>query len=268
MHWNNKYGPWAVVTGASDGIGQQMAIGLAKRGLNLLLVARRLEVLERLAAELALRHGVEIETIGADLSKPGDVDLVIKRAEALEVGLLASVAGYGTSGDFITIDAPRELNMVDVNCRAVVALSHAFAKRFAAQQRGGLILMSSLVGFQGVPRAATYAATKAFVQTLAEGLRIELAPLGVDVLAAAPGPVRSGFEARSNMKMGMAANPSTVAREILKALGRKGTVRPGILSSFLETSLSPLPRRVRARIMGLVMRGMTKHQDAKAALPA
>jgi short-subunit dehydrogenase len=268
MRWSNKYGPWAVVTGASDGIGQQVAVELAKRGLNLLLVARRLEVLERLAAELAPSQGVKVETIGADLSKPGDVDFVIASADALEVGLLAAVAGYGTSGDFIALDGPRELNMVDVNCRAVVALSHAFARRFAAQRRGGLILMSSLVGFQGVPRAATYAATKAFIQTFAEGLRIELAPLGVDVLAAAPGPVRSGFEARANMKMGMAVSPSTVAREILNALGQKGTVRPGILSRVLETSLSPLPRRVRARIMGLVMRGMTKHQDAKAALPA
>jgi short-subunit dehydrogenase len=262
MGWNNKYGPWAVVTGASDGIGRQMAVELAKRGLNLVLVARRLEVLERLASELSSRHGVTIETIGADLSKPGDVNSVIRGTETLEVGLLAAVAGYGTSGDFIAIDGARELDMVDVNCRAVVALAHAFAKRFAAQKRGGLIFMSSLVGFQGVPRAATYAATKAFIQTFAEGLRIELAPLGVDVLASAPGPVRSGFEARANMKMGMAASPLTVAQQTLGALGRQGTVRPGILSKFLEGSLSPLPRRVRARIMGLVMRGMTKHQDA------
>jgi NAD(P)-dependent dehydrogenase (short-subunit alcohol dehydrogenase family) len=114
--------------------------------------------------------------------------------------------------------------------------------------------MSLLVGFQGVPRAATYAATKAFIQTFAEGLRIELAPLGVDV---------SGL-ART---VWLSAPPRLRVRSF-NALGRKGTVRPGILSRVLETSLSPLPRRVRARIMGLVMRGMTKHQDAKAALPA
>ena len=109
MHWNNKYGAWAVVTGASDGIGQQLAIELAKRGPQ-----------------------------SPSGSAPVGDSRASRREEALEVGLLAAVAGYGTSGDFITIDAPRELNMVDVNCRAVVALSHAFTKRFVAQQRGGL----------------------------------------------------------------------------------------------------------------------------------
>ena len=112
--------------------------------------------------------------------------------DGLDVGLVAAVAGFGTSGRFVDNPLDRELDMVDVNCRAVVELSHHFARRFVAQRRGGLILMSSLVAFQGVPRAATYAATKAFIQTFAEGLRLELAPSGVDVVASAPGPVRSG----------------------------------------------------------------------------
>jgi short-subunit dehydrogenase len=128
--------------------------------------------------------------------------------------------------------------------------------------------MSSLVAFQGVPKAATYAATKAFVQTFAEGLRAELETHGVDVLASAPGPVRSGFEARADMKMSVALSPPVVARATIEALGRKGTVRPGFLSKGLEASLAPLPRRARVRMMGMVMGGMTKHQNAETAVKA
>jgi short-subunit dehydrogenase len=125
--------------------------------------------------------------------------------------------------------------------------------------------MSSLLAFQGVPKAACYAATKAFVQTFAEGLRRELDGSGVDVIASAPGPVRSGFEARANMRMSAAAEPSAVARATLAGLGRSGTVRPGVLSKVLEASLAPLPRWGRSRILAVVMGGMTAHQDGGQA---
>ncbi len=151
--------------------------------------------------------------------------------------------------------------MIDVNCRAVTAMSYHFGKRFVQRGRGGLVLMSSLLAFQGVPRAGNYAATKAFIQTLAEALRIELAPAGVDVIASAPGPTQSGFADRANMRMSMAATPEVVAAATLKSLGHKTTVRPGFLSKFLEFSLSMLPRWGRVRVLGLVMGGMTKHQN-------
>jgi short-subunit dehydrogenase len=115
-------------------------------------------------------------------------------------------------------------------------------------------------GFQGMPNAAHYAATKAYVQALAEALYVELSPLGVDVLASAPGPTNSGFAARAGMRMGMALNPSDVAQSTLDALGRKSTVLPGFLSKLLTYALVPLPRWGRVRIMGRVMRGMTKHR--------
>jgi short-subunit dehydrogenase len=142
----------------------------------------------------------------------------------------------------------------------VAALGHHFAGRFVHQRRGGIVLMSSLVAFQGVPRAANYAATKAYVQALAEGLRLELAPQGVDVVASAPGPVVSGFGSRADMVMGNGTKPDVVARQTLEALGRRGTVRPGWLSKLLEASLALLPRWGRARMMGMVMRGMTAHR--------
>jgi short-subunit dehydrogenase len=228
-----KYGPWAVVTGASDGIGRAIAVHLAAAGLNLVLVARREELLSALAAELTQKHRIETRALALDLGERTAAEAIVSATAGLEVGLLAAIAGFGTSGKFADVSLAAELAMVDVNCRVVVELSHHFARRFATQRRGGLVLMSSLLAFQGVPRAATYAATKAFIQTFAEGLRPELAPHGVDVIASAPGAVKSGFEARANMRMGAAVSPETVARQTLGALGRKTTVRPGFLSKFL-----------------------------------
>ena len=159
-----------------------------------------------------------------------------------DVGLLIASAGFGTSGPFVDARLDEELRMIDVNCRAVAALSHAFGRRFVDRKRGGIVLMSSLVAFQGVPRAANYAATKAYVQSFAEALRLELKPLGVDVIASAPGPIRSGFATRASMTMGLAQTPRDVAGATLASLGRRGIVRPGWLSKFLEASLMFLPR--------------------------
>ncbi|MEM9190491.1 MAG: SDR family oxidoreductase [Myxococcota bacterium] len=253
-----KYGPWAVVTGASDGIGREFAQTLATRGLNLVLVARR-ESLESFAADLE-STGVKARAIRADLSTTAGVQAVEDACRDLPIGLFIASAGFGTSGPFLSNDRTTELAMLDVNCRALVSLSHHFGRRFAAEGRGGMILLSSLLAFQGVPRAAHYAATKAFVQTLAEGLRHELRPLGVDVLSVAPGPVNTGFAERADMNMGMALPPSAVARRSLDALGRWTTVRPGWLSWFLELSLSTVPRFMRTRILAKIMHGFTKHQ--------
>ena len=124
---------------------------------------------------------------------------------------------------------------------------------------GGIVLMSSIVGFQGTPFAAHYAATKAYVQTLAEALYVELAPMGIDVIASAPGPTNSGFASRAGMKLGMALNPEDVAQSTLKALGKKPTILPGFISKLLTYSLAFLPRWARVQIMGSVMRDMTSH---------
>ncbi len=266
--WRERYGPWAVVTGASDGIGREIARRLAERGLNLVLVARRVDRLSQLAAELSARHGVDTRVIGVDLTRPDAVTMVLSATETLDVGLLVAAAGFGTSGNFLDANLERELEMIDVNCRSVAALSMLFGRRFVHQGRGGMILLSSLVAFQGVPRAANYSATKAYVQSLAEALHIELGQRGVDVLACAPGPVQSGFAARANMRMNMALKPEDIAQATLNALGRRTTVRPGWLSKFLEASLATLPRWGRVRVMSLVMGGMTKHQDGEAKTQA
>jgi uncharacterized protein len=264
QRWQAKYGSWAVVTGASDGIGREIALCLAQRGLNLVLVARRYSLLEELSVELSQAYGCQVRIIAADLGQNSAVEMVLAVTDELQVGLFVACAGFGTSGQLIEASLEQELAMLDVNCRAVLAMSYHFGRRFAAQKRGGLILMSSLLAFQGVPLSANYAATKAYIQSLVEGLRIELAPFGVDVLASAPGPIHSGFATRARMQMTLAAQPQTVAQPTLDALGKKTTVRPGWLSKFLEGSLSFLPRRGRVWVLQRVMSNMTKHQAKKA----
>jgi len=260
-HLRARYGPWAVVTGASSGIGRACAVQLAEAGLSLILVARGRAVLDQLAADLTARHGIEARVIAVDLAGEAGRDAVLAGTANLDVGLLVAAAGFGTSGPFLASNLEQEEAMLAVNCGAVLVLARHFGRQFARRGRGGLVLMSSLVGFQGVPHAAHYAATKAYVQTLAEALHVELGPRGVDVLASAPGPVHSGFAARADMRMGVALQPAAVARATLNALGHTTTVAPGLLSKVLLGSLVPLPRWARARVMGRVMRGMTKHGE-------
>ena len=252
----SAYGPWAVVTGASDGIGRAIACELGRQGFSLVLVARRRAALEELAADLTARHGVEARAIAADLSSMAETARLDAETRDLEVGMLVACAGYGGGGPFVDADQDAELGMIDVNCRALAQSTQDFARRFSARGRGALVLMSSLVAFQGVPGAANYAATKAYVQTLAEGLAVELKGYGVAVLASAPGPVVSGFGARAVMRIARGQSPTDVARGTLAALGRRTTVRPGLLAKALEASLAPLPRVSRTRVMGQVMAGM------------
>ncbi|MEL6524553.1 MAG: SDR family oxidoreductase [Chloroflexota bacterium] len=262
VDWREKYGQWAIVTGASSGIGRAIAEELASAGLHLILVARRRHLLETLASELSQKHSIETCVLDLDLAQRDGVQHVINATANMDVGLLVASAGFGTSGQFVDSTLESEMTMLAVNCGTVLELSHAFGKRFSEQKRGGIILLSSLVAFQGVPMSAHYAATKAYVQSLAEGLHLELASYGVDVLAVAPGPVASGFAEQADMQMGATVTPEAVAKGTLNALGKKITVRPGWLSLALESALALLPRWARARIMGQVMSGMTAHQNA------
>lgn len=260
-----RYGPWAVVTGASDGIGRAFATRLAAEGMNVVLVARRAERLQEVQRELEGAHGILAMVVPADLGTPAGLALVDAATATLDVGLLVAAAGYGTSGLLLDADQAAEHDMLAVNCQAALHQSVEFGRRFAARGGGGIVLLSSILSWQGVPRSANYAATKAYVQSLAEGLRIELAASNVDVVSSAPGPVDSGFARRARMRMSRTVSPDTVARVTMRALGRRGTVVPGALSKLLTYALLPLPRSLRSRILGQVMAGMTRHHAAPAA---
>jgi len=256
----SKYGNWAIITGASSGIGLELAAQLAEAGFNLVINSRNSHRLQKVEKQLKANTDIEIKMVAADVFETEGIEKIIQATHGLNIGLLVLSAGYGTSGLFINGSIHSEINMLRVNCEALLSLTHYYSRQFVQQKRGGIILMSSMVAFQGTPYSANYAATKAYVQILAEALAVELKPYGVDVLAAAPGPVESGFSQRANMKMSISLKPSQIGVSILKALGRKTTVLPGFLTKILVYSLRAVPRWAKIKIMKKVMRGMTAHQ--------
>lgn len=253
-----RYGPWAVVTGASDGIGRAFAVEAAAAGLNLVLVARRAAPLDALAADLQRRHGIVCRVLPADLGHPDAMQRLASETSELEVGLLVAAAGFGSAGPLLEQSPMHEADMVATNCTAVLQQCMHFGARMVRRRRGGVVLLSSVVAFHGTPWSANYAATKAYVQSLAEALRVEWRGQGVAVIACAPGPVASGFSERAGMTMGATVQPELVARQTFAALGAQGTVRPGALSKLLGWSLATAPRALRVGIMGRIMKGMAR----------
>lgn len=253
-----RYGSWAVVTGASDGIGKAFATSLCQRQFNVVLVARREPAMMALALELERTYGSLVCVIPADLGSAEAVNKIIEVTKDLDVGMFVSAAGFGTSGTFISNSLAVERDMVEVNCTSSMALTWHFAQRFVARGGGGIILFSSVVAFQGSAYSANYAATKAYIQTLAEGLYLELKPLGVDVLSCAPGPVNTGFAARAGLNMGKALTPEVIANQSLNALGKQITIRPGWLSKLLGWSLAAMPRWGRLQVLSQIMKGMSQ----------
>ncbi len=257
-----KYGDWVLITGATSGIGKEMALKFGEAGFNLVITGRRKERLDQLATQLFDNYKTEAIPITGDLSKDDDIALLIKETVHLPIKIIILNAGFGTSGKFVDSSIEEEINMLELNCKAVLKLAHHFSNQLKSNNsKGAIVLLSSMVAFQGVPNAAHYAATKAYVQSLGEALSIELKPIGIDVLCAAPGPVETGFSQRANMKMGKALKPEEVGVPIINAIGKKTTVLPGLLTKFLVYSLNTTPRNIKTKIMGKVMAGFTKHQS-------
>jgi hypothetical protein len=252
----HTYGPWAVITGASDGIGRAIAGRAAAEGLNVVLAARSAGKLEELAAELSGTHGVRTRVVAVDLSQPRGAATLLDAIDDLDVGLAVLAAGFGTIGALADASTTDELEMIAVNVTAVAHLAQGFARLMISRGRGGIVLFGSILGWQGVPGQANYAATKAYVQALAEGLHGELKPAGVDVLCVAPGPVHTGFAARAGMSMKSAATPDEVADAAWSALGRQLTVVPGLQAKVMTGALKTLPRRGRSAILARVMASM------------
>ncbi|MCC6646156.1 MAG: SDR family oxidoreductase [Polyangiaceae bacterium] len=259
--FQGDYGPWALVTGASSGIGEALARELAARGVSVAIVARRKERLAELAAGLRRDHGVGAVELAIDLSDEIAIDELDARTRDLPIGLVAANAGFGDKGPFLTADRAQLARMIDLNCRATALLCHAFAPRLLARGRGGLLITSSTAAFQGTPRTAVYAATKAFDLLLAEALHFELAPHGVDVVALCPGgtdtegPARTGVDP-AKVPLGL-MNPRDVARDGLDALGRRAIVVPGAHNRLSVLATRALPRGVASQLAGRMIRRVT-----------
>jgi short-subunit dehydrogenase len=252
--FKRRYGPWALIAGASEGLGAEFARQLAARGLNLVLVARRAELLAALGDELRAGCGVEVRALALDL---GAADLAARLETAvagLEIGLLVYNAAYSVIRPYLETSLDDKLRHVDVNVRGPLILTSLLAPAMAARGRGGIVLMSSASGLRGNELLVTYGATKAFTTALAEGLWQELQGRGVDVLATIAGSTRTPNFVASRPQLGRflppVQEPAQVAARTLAALGAGPVVSASWslrLAEFLMVRL--LPRRLGVRLL-------------------
>jgi short-subunit dehydrogenase len=225
-----RFGPWAIIAGASQGIGEQFSRQLAAKGLNILMIARGKEGLEQVASVIRKEYPVEVVTVPLDLADP---DLAAKVHAAVgerQVGLMVYNAVYSRIGEFFADDISSKLQTVDVNCRGPLVFLHELVPPMIARKRGGVILMSSMSGFQGCAMVTTYAATKAFNTVLAEGLWEELRHHNVDLLCCVAGATTTpNFNRQTpteKVASVMPMEPADVVSEALMALERgKGPTR-------------------------------------------
>ncbi len=256
--FSTRYGPWAVVAGASQGLGEAYAEQVAARGLNLLLIARRANLLNALATRLASTHGIQARILELDLARDDAGTRVEEATRDLDVGLLVYNAARSIIGPFLDQPLDGHLDELALNTRGPMILSYILGKRMAARRSGGIILMSSLASLQGSALTANYAATKAYNRVLAEGLWEELRRGGVDVLACLAGATRTPNYVTSAPKGGTATmTPSAVASEALAALGRRPLIIPGVSNRLSAVVMQRvLPHTTAIQLMGRVLRGM------------
>jgi short-subunit dehydrogenase len=183
----DEYGPVALVTGASSGIGKSFAELLAGMGMNLVLVARRVQRLEDLAERLKKKHGVQVKVCQVDLAEASAAQQILDATASLDIGLVVSNAGFGMKGEHAANDPKAMTDMLMVNCNTPMLLANGFVPRLRNRGKGGIIFTSSVEGLMGCPFSTAYAASKALVNSLGEGLWGELTPEGIHVLTICPG---------------------------------------------------------------------------------
>jgi short-subunit dehydrogenase len=256
--FTDRYGRWGIVAGASEGLGAAFARALARRGMNVVLLARRADVLEALAEELRDGHGIEVRTSAVDLADPELATIVQRTTGTLDVGVAIYNAAYAPVGDFVERSAEELTRVVDVNVRGPVLFARMFAPPMVVRRRGALVLVSSLAGFQGTPRLATYAASKAFGIVLAEGLWGELRRHGVDVIATVAGAVRTpGYVRASGRDAPGTVDAETFAEATIASLDRGPRIVVGWINALAGWIVGRLlPRRIAIAIMGKTTKGL------------
>jgi hypothetical protein len=260
-NFRSHYGPWAMVAGASAGLGAEFATQLAAKGLNLILIARRKELLDELGAKLTRDYAIEVRPLELDLARE-DVGSVVEAATSdIDIGLLVYNAALSMIGPYLQISLQDHLDEIAINCRAPLTLSYILGQKMVKRRRGGIVLMSSLSSSQGSALITNYTATKAYNRLLAEGLWEELRTQGVDVMACSPSAVstpnyltsapRSGRISASTM------TPHAVVAETLAALGKQPIIIPGWTNRLANVFMQRvLPHKTAIKLMGRVMRGM------------
>jgi short-subunit dehydrogenase len=244
---------YAVVAGASEGLGEAFAHALAARGYDLVLIARREAMLEAVAARIRDAHGTtrDVRIVVQDLAGPDVAEVLAGLARELPIAMGVYNAAYAPIGGFLDQSLDALLTVVDVNVRGPVVFARTLAPAMVERGSGGLVIMGSLAGFQGAPRIATYAATKAFGLVLAEGLWHELRPHGVDVLVSAAGAIRTpGYDRARDAEAPGTLDAATVAEQTLDALGTGPSIVPGTVNRLARFVMGRLlPRRSAVAVM-------------------
>jgi len=274
----STYGPWALVAGASRGVGAAYARALASWGVNVVLVARNNDRLSALKQELEGRCRVDTRTVVMDLSDPEFLTQIEAETAGLDIGLVIYNAALTRPGPFLSRPLSDHLAVLDVNCRGPLALSHwagtRMQQRLAAGGRAGIILMSSMTSFVGSPGVAAYGASKAYNSTLGEAIGHELSHTGVDMLVCNAGVIRSRAEQREaagffgRLFSPPVSTPEFVARKALAALGRKRVIIPGARNKAVTVIMQRLfPRRLSVWLMNRTVEGLDfegEHERVKS----
>ncbi len=251
MTLKQKYGEWALVTGASSGIGRAFARHLAAEGMNVILVARRKDRLQQLAVELQEKHAVQALAVALDLTSEGFMPELAEQVGSRDVGLLINNAGFGSVGFFADNDPEHEANMVRLHCLATTALAHHFIRPMLQRGKGGIIFVGSIVGVLPIPYIATYSATKAFDMFIGQALWYEMRGKGIDVLALAPGGTKTEFQRLTREpESPLAASPEAVVRTGMRALGKRPYVIHGWHNKFVAFCARFLPAKITLQLIG------------------
>lgn len=256
---------FTLITGASSGIGEAFARRLAAEKHNLVLVARSEEKLRKLCEELATNHGVTCRYVGINLLEfEADVQLFDQTENnGLEIDWLINNAGFGSAGDFAKLDLEKELEIIDLNVSALVALTHRFLQKMRERKRGTIINVSSAAGFQPIPFMATYAASKAFVSSFSEAIAEENRPFGIQVLALCPGSTKTNFFEASKIERPIQVKGQQTVEQVVDTAMKavrdgKTKVVSGWANYIGAIAGTIVPNSLSARVMAKALR--PKHQ--------
>lgn len=252
MSLKSKYGPWAVITGGTSGIGGAFAEKIASEGINLVLVARRESILNKKATELTSKYKIIVQTVNADLSNNSGYKELIDATNGLEVGLFIPCAGIENHGVTTTIPIERELALIQLNITSTYILTHYYAGKMVERGKGGILLVASLIGHMPNPYFSNYAGSKAYVVNFGTSLNWELKKKGVDVTVLSPGvtdtPMSKGDDLDWSKAPFSIMSPEDTALEGLNGLGRKAVVIPGRknrIMMYVTTKLLPLKMAIK-----------------------
>ena len=261
-----RFGPWALVTGASSGIGREFARQIAASGINVALVARREALLDEVGKAIAKDFKVQYRTVVADLSQAGFLENLAKATDDLDIGLVVSNAGTGNPGEFLKIDREELESLLRLNTLAHLDIAHHFGQKLVSRGRGGLLLVGALGASNGLPYMANDGGAKAYVHSFGEGLHVELKPLGVHVTVLPPGPTQTPVIAKLGLSPDtMPMKPMKVEQcvfEGLKALEEnRSMIIPGRLNRIMN---AVVPGSVARGMMASMLRKTLATRPAKA----